>query len=559
MASCIEPLVTGFAAASGGTAEFYQAGTSTPSTLVFSDPEGTLAASDPHTLDGSGAIVRYVEERVRIVVKSAVGATVREWTHGQDAKTINVESTLFTGALSGGGTGVGGATTLANGLGLLATSLASEDGFVDPGTGDVLLSAALASSAGIFFNTKTGYSATGNGVADDTAEIQAAVNAGINASGGTVYFPPGTYPITTAITTAADSGLSFWGTHAAQSGSRYSRLVVSANGLTAGLVISTSHLVVRDLTFAPSASTTTSPLAAIAGGALNVRFDNCTFLGGAAACVAGLVGAAGAPAAVFHNCYFKLQSTSGSFTAGGPSSTSGAGGIFDNCVFDFGGLVPTGAVFDNNTHVFKGCSFLVNSTSGGVTVFPNSAGTYTLQGCRIVSSNSSGTNVFFQNGTCTVVGGEIVIAAGTFQLASSISAVLREAGCAMSDSVILAPGLGSQYAYSTTWQNRYTFTSPGSPVYTVSAEYANHDTTAAITGAYDITMPTSPMYPGARLVFCHDNTGAGTTNVNFANAVEPAATLTAGVAKVWVFRWMRNHITTPSWALVSESGPYATP
>lgn len=45
-----------------------------------------------------------------------------------------------------------------------------------------------------YFNVRS-FGAVGNGVADDTAEIQAAI-AALPSSGGTVYFPPGTYLVT---------------------------------------------------------------------------------------------------------------------------------------------------------------------------------------------------------------------------------------------------------------------------------------------------------------------------------------------------------------------------
>jgi hypothetical protein len=561
MASCVEPLVTGFAAAAGGTAEFYQAGTSTPSVLVYSDPEGTVAASAPHTLDGSGSIVRYVKERVRVVVKTSAGATVKEWTHGQAGETVGIENPLFNGALSGGGTGPGGLTTLDNGLTLLATSLAAEDGYVNPGTGDVLLSSALASSSGLFFNVKTGYGAAGNGVADDTAEIQAAANAGVNAGGGVLYIPPGTFSVTAAVSAPSDSGLRVMGVHAAQAGSRYSRLQVSSNGLTAGFVISTSHLAVSDMTFAPSAATITSPLAAVAGGALNVRFDNCTFLSGAAACVAGLVGASGAPAAIFNRCYFKLQSTSGSFVTGGPSSSNGTGAIFDNCVFDFGGLVPGGAVFDNNTHMFRGCTFLLNSATGGVTVFPNSAGTYNLVGCRVISSNTSGTNTLFQNGNCNITGGDMVAAAGTLQVASSINAVVRETGCNIPDAVLIATGLGNIAAYSSAWQNRYAQPALVATTVTPSAEYAHAEITQNTSGTLNIVMPASPMYPSARYTVSIENTGAGSTSLNFGSTAitavaDNAATTT--LTRVIVFRWQRHNITTAMWTPAASGTAYTS-
>ena len=51
---------------------------------------------------------------------------------------------------------------------------------------------------GAIHNVKA-YGASGNGVTDDTAFIQAAINAA-EAMGGTVYFPPGKYRYTSTLT-----------------------------------------------------------------------------------------------------------------------------------------------------------------------------------------------------------------------------------------------------------------------------------------------------------------------------------------------------------------------
>lgn len=56
-----------------------------------------------------------------------------------------------------------------------------------------------ASTGPDWFNVKD-YGADGNGTTDDTASIQAAVNAAFNVGGGVVYLPTGTYKLTSAIT-----------------------------------------------------------------------------------------------------------------------------------------------------------------------------------------------------------------------------------------------------------------------------------------------------------------------------------------------------------------------
>jgi len=61
-----------------------------------------------------------------------------------------------------------------------------------------------------WLNVKTGYGAAGNGTTDDTAAIQAAINA-INSSASVVYLPAGTYKITSTLKVQNLKGFSFIG------------------------------------------------------------------------------------------------------------------------------------------------------------------------------------------------------------------------------------------------------------------------------------------------------------------------------------------------------------
>lgn len=139
MATLIHVLANGFSDAASGTAEIYRRGTSTLSSLVFSDPDGQTPVTT-HALSASGRVVRYVTERVDLVVKNAAGATVATIADvvGVDGRTVRLESNLFTGANPNGNgqTIVGGITTLNAGLSLLATSLGADDGLVLP-TGQI--------------------------------------------------------------------------------------------------------------------------------------------------------------------------------------------------------------------------------------------------------------------------------------------------------------------------------------------------------------------------------------------------------------------------------------
>ena len=73
------------------------------------------------------------------------------------------------------------------------------------------------------------YGATGNGITDDAAAIQSAV-AAVTAAGGTVYFPPGVYKVTTAIVPANNVALIGSGVGSAIIAPAGSVSAVSGNG-----------------------------------------------------------------------------------------------------------------------------------------------------------------------------------------------------------------------------------------------------------------------------------------------------------------------------------------
>lgn len=86
------------------------------------------------------------------------------------------------------------------------TSFNSRTGDVVPASGDY--SAAQIAPSGIY-NVKY-YGATGNGVTDDTTNVQTAVTAAC-AVGGTVYFPPGVYIVTNINASGCTNGVALIG------------------------------------------------------------------------------------------------------------------------------------------------------------------------------------------------------------------------------------------------------------------------------------------------------------------------------------------------------------
>jgi hypothetical protein len=92
-------------------------------------------------------------------------------------------------------------------LNLVNIGAAPGDGTGDPArTAFGKVNAAIASVSSQVYNVRD-FGAVGNGVADDRAAIQAAINAASAAGGGTVFLPPGTYAIATRNTVSGKHAL----------------------------------------------------------------------------------------------------------------------------------------------------------------------------------------------------------------------------------------------------------------------------------------------------------------------------------------------------------------
>lgn len=119
----------------------------------------------------------------------------------------------------------------------------------------------------------TDFGAVGNGVADDTAAIQAAINAVQTAGGGVVFFPAATYKVTSTITLQSTVFLSGYGATISWAGGASSVISTTTSGvtLTAGMegltvngsttattilaLYSTYHCFFRDLTLTSNSTT----------------------------------------------------------------------------------------------------------------------------------------------------------------------------------------------------------------------------------------------------------------------------------------------------------------
>ena len=159
----------------GGTLETYIAGSTTPAT-TWQDSALTIANTNPISLDARGECVLWLDPAVvyKFVLKNAQG--VIQWTQDN----------------------ISNPAALANSLraDLAASSGASLVGFLQAGAGAVATT--VQSKLRECVSVKD-FGAVGDGVANDTAAIQAAITA-VAQAGGAVYFPAGTYKISTALT-----------------------------------------------------------------------------------------------------------------------------------------------------------------------------------------------------------------------------------------------------------------------------------------------------------------------------------------------------------------------
>ncbi len=182
-----------------GRCRFYLPSTLTP-VSVYADSAAATPVSPPLILTAGGTGVAYTKVPTRMIVKDATD------TNTVFDGLVNIERAdqqfIQSAAINGGTettmqawldaytTSFGGSAGLWK---IKTSSTASERNLID-----ILLDNATASVKS--------FGAAGDGIADDTAEIQAAINYVVSVGGGTVFFPPGTYltsaPLTLSVVTS---------------------------------------------------------------------------------------------------------------------------------------------------------------------------------------------------------------------------------------------------------------------------------------------------------------------------------------------------------------------
>lgn len=204
----IAPLAAGVFGAANGTAQIYQRGSGTRASW-YSDFEGrqVFGSGADIDLDGNGGAAVYVNEIVDVVVVDVNGAVVRQFTAGESAPAVEVRSLSFSGTdYDTAQNAAGNPTTLQAVLDLWKVSAGTTDFKVLAGGVATTLQNIVQSV--VFFNVKDAqYGAKGDSATNDHTAIQAAIDAAHTAGGGIVYFPPGTYRLTSALTLYRDVSL----------------------------------------------------------------------------------------------------------------------------------------------------------------------------------------------------------------------------------------------------------------------------------------------------------------------------------------------------------------
>lgn len=408
----IAPLASGIASAASGSVAIYRRGSTTRATY-YTDFEGDSAVTPTAnvTLDSAGSLVAYVDELVTCVVYDSTGTAVRTFVAGNQATSTEVRSQSFTGTnYETGASAAEDPTTEAAIFDLWKTNAGAIDWKVLFGGTATTIQAALSGLFGLVYNVQSStYGATGDGSTDDTTAIQAAITACNAAGGGIVWFPEGTYRTTSALTLSDKVSLIGAGAHCTSisvdhasanaitlSGSttrvwqdiRGLRILAAQNNTGIHVSVAAGSLarildchLGSSATLGPCVSVATSTTTRLrvsgctftcgngasavaltmAGRALDVAIEDCTFVAPATMSSAYLVSARDV---TVNRCVFDLSAlTSGTVSAFVLSNSGGRASV-TNCVFTAdGGAGTTTALTISALSINPACVFYEDGNS----------------------------------------------------------------------------------------------------------------------------------------------------------------------------------------------------
>jgi len=368
-----------------GLAWFYSPGT-TSQTIVYSDADAEVQATQPIALDAAGKAEVYLAGPARLVVQSVTSTGVYSTVDDFDVVTASAPSTAvrndgFTGVdPDTGSTVAGGDTTLH----AVLTSLNTSTGGVDAKYQESTAASARtikAKFSEIWISVKD-YGAIGNGIADDTTAIQNAINRVVFLGGGTVYFPPTStsYLVSSVLTATSANGLRLLG-----AGKRSSQIKLTHATANCFTFTSCSTLCMEHLNLTHSSSTTGFGIALVG-------------------CTDTLINAVGVDGVTFSGTYTTALSITG-------ASVSGI--RVTNCDMQKGVVVNTSGTsqyffFTNNRLPSGGNALDFDGTASNVFISNNQIGAVLR-----LKATLTGTNYFINNNQGLATQGTISVLTAT--------------------------------------------------------------------------------------------------------------------------------------------------
>ncbi len=482
----LSSLNSGFAGAANGTAKVFIRGSSTRAT-VYGDFEASTSDSSGAdlTLDAYGSREVYVNQLVDVEVYDEDGALVREYTDGYASPNIEVISPAFTGtdyvtAISA----VSEPTTVQAVLDRWLTNAGAPDWKVLlNGTATTMLNA-FGSLSGLVFNVKSpAYGAVGDGITNDQAAIQAALAAAVAAGGGIVFFPKGTYLVSTAIewshlvsAIGVGGDLSVISTSSATN----ARILTWTTGAASGAVL------IQGLGFSSSQSNSGSQL--YSSVKVNVVVSQC-HLGISATCIGTLVAFADTSFVRILDSKLTGQQANTIVSTASSGSTSVSRTIMRGCHFNTstnytGTMLKLAGVVSVNECQFDMSSNVTGATATGIES-QNSYDSISITNCGFLE-------------TTQPFNGRFVFSATGAQVQLSGNVVPYGVGIHFSGAGRLGDESSLQLRKLT--QNESTTTIDD------DAEFVTY---AGVSTVPTFTMPSKGLYPGRRLTVQLTNSSAG--------------------------------------------------
>lgn len=384
-----------------GNAYFYVPGTTNTLASIFSDKDGLVGRSNPVALDASGRAEVYLKAAAHVEIYDAAGVLVAfsDRANTVSAAQVEIENLVATGTdLVTGQQVAGGRTDLDTWLTSMLSSFGTTDAKVLFNGVPTNLKDIISTNANVFYNVKASpYNAIGDGSTDDTLAIQAAFTAAGLANGGIVYFPAGTYKVTSA-TLISTNAITLLGT-----GGNGSIIKNFGTG-TAAITISGNNTEIHGLGFTSNA--TTGFVATLTGA--DPKFYGCIFTTGTGG---SMFSTPSACAPVFYGCTFNISNASTGLTTSA-SATSVIKLI--GCFISIQLINPSTLHQANGSVLWIGVQVTNNGASGTTNVVANTITRFLLTGC--ILDDCAGTavvNLQASGGTlCPVIESACYLGAG---------------------------------------------------------------------------------------------------------------------------------------------------